>query len=113
MELLNDCPLLADAGYTNIIFTDDPSGRKPKGFVYRISKLKTKLVLVRYDVEEDEWEQLAETKMGRQQYLTLMPIFSGRFITILGDLKLLIYDVVQREWISVDLCPGSHPIVPR
>ena len=113
MELLKDCPLQGDASYTNIVFSEDNLNKKKQGFIYRVSKYKTKLVLLRYDIEDDNWERIGETKLPRNQCLTLMPMFKGRFIAALGDLKPLIFDTVLKEWITCELHPGSHPLVPR
>lgn len=40
-------------------------------------------------------------------------MFCGRFIAVLGDLKPMIFDTILKVWISCDLAPGSHPLVPR
>ena len=85
-----------DASYTNIIFSQDNLGEKRKGFIYRISKYKMKLVMLRYDIEEDEWEKVGETKLPRNQYLTLMGMFKGRYIAVLGDLKPLLFDTILK-----------------
>ena len=55
-----------------------------------------KLVMLRYDIEEDEWEKVGETKLPRNQYLTLMGMFKGRYIAVLGDLKPLIFDTILK-----------------
>lgn len=87
MDVLNDCPLLNDAGYTNIVHVPDRSADpKKRGFVYRVAKFKTKLILMRYIIDEDEWEKLGEMKAPRNFYLTLLPLYSGRYIAILGDI---------------------------
>ena len=92
MELLKDCPLVSDAAYTNIVFVKDPIDKK--GYIYRVAKVKASLVLMRYDLEDDEWEKLGEAKMQKNLYLTIMPMFSDRFIAILGDRMPYIFDTV-------------------
>ena len=54
MKLLADCPIMNDAGYTNIIYVPDKH-KKKGGYVYRIAKKRSKLHIMRYDVFEDEW----------------------------------------------------------
>ena len=46
--------------------------------------------------EEDEWEKVGETKLPRNQYLTLMGMFKGRLIAVLGDLKPLLFDTILK-----------------
>ena len=112
MELLEDCPLLNDAGYTNIVFVPHQNPKK-QGYVYRVAKLKTKLFLLRLNIDENEWEKLGETALPRNFYLNLIPLFSGRFIAILGDIKPYLFDTYFMEWTEYEMVPGSHPIVPR
>ena len=79
-----------------------------------MGKIKSKFFLARYNVELDEWEKLKEAKIeARFMYLTLMSMFKGRFIAIIGMMKPLIYDVVMQDWVVIDYVPGSHPVVPR
>ena len=113
MEMLPDCPLHSDAAYTNILYSICPLTKK--GYIYRIAKHKTKLILLRYSLsdEEEGWSKLSETPAAKNIYLTLMPIFNGRFIAILGERMPLIYDLIHNQWIKTELAPGSHPIVPR
>ena len=115
MELLQDCPLINDAGYTNIVFIPDTdaANKKKQGHVYRIAKFKTKMYLLRYSIDENEWEKLGETLAPRNLYLTLVPFFSGRIIAILGDIKPYLFDTRFNEWVEYQMVPGSHPIVPR
>ena len=54
MKMLADCPVMNDAGYTNIIYIPDKQNKKG-GYVYRIAKKRSKLHIMRYDVFEDEW----------------------------------------------------------
>ena len=83
MQLLKDCPLTSDASYTNVLCANDPINGQP--YVYRLGKIKSKFFLARYNVELDEWEKLKEAKIeARFMYLTLMSMFKGRFIAIIG-----------------------------
>ena len=52
-------------------------------------------------------------KRAQSCYQTLLPMFTGRFIAILGDLEMRLFDTTHREWVEVELVKGSHPIVPR
>lgn len=120
MELLKECPLVSDSAYTNIVYVaeEQQQTRKVdrkivKNYIYRVGKVKQNLVLVRYDIDKDEWERLGEVKVKLNALLTLVPIFSGRLLAILGDLTPYLYDTVHKEWLSWELAAGSHPIVPR
>ena len=42
-----------------------------------------------------------------------MPMFSDRFLAIIGDQQLMLYDTVHCDWVPCELMQGSHPIVPR
>jgi hypothetical protein len=77
--------------------------------------LKKASVLLRLDIKEDAWEQLAETTHDKDMngYVNMLAMFSGRVIAILGDRMPKFYDTVQKAWIQVKLAPGSHPVVPR
>ena len=61
MELLADCPLRSDsAAYTNIVHMLEPSTGKQ--CIYRTNVHKKRLVILRYDIEENEWSQVAESE---------------------------------------------------
>ena len=61
IELLADCPLRSDsAAYTNIVYMLEPSTGKQ--CIYRTNVHKKRLVILRYDIEEDEWSQVAESE---------------------------------------------------
>jgi len=62
MKMLADCPVMNDAGYTNIIYVPDKHNAKG-GFIYRIAKERSKLFMMRYDIREDEWEILKDIPM--------------------------------------------------
>ena len=73
------------------------------------------MVLLRYDIDGEEWEQVADLNLAKNAniYLTLLPMFTGRFIAILGDLQMRLFDTTHREWVPCELMQGSHPVVPR
>jgi len=60
--MLADCPVMNDAGYTNIIYVPDKHNKRG-GFVYRLAKKKSKLHMMRYDLLEDEWQMLKDIPM--------------------------------------------------
>ena len=45
MKMLADCPVMNDAGYTNIIYIPDKLNKRG-GYVYRIAKKRSKLTIV-------------------------------------------------------------------
>ena len=86
--------------------------------MYRLTKTARnppKLIMHRYGVTEEEWETLGETPIAKNSntYLTLLPIFNGRYIAVLGDLMPRFFDCSLKDWIKCELVKGSHPVVPR
>ena len=114
IELLPGTALRSDsAAYTNLVHVIEPASKK--SCVYRVNKIKTKLYLLRFAIDAEVWEQVADVNLAKNAnlFLTLIPMFSGRFIAILGDLQMRLYDTTHREWVPCELIKGSHPVVPR